>query len=867
MKADELTLEGKIIAWSKQRPEWQRYLLVKIADGETFTENDYDKLVDDILDKKIPRTDNLRQVPLVDTGGPTVKLVSIERSQNTNALETTAPLTFDPNGITIVYGDNGAGKSGYARLLKCITRSRHQEDILSDVFRDESGIKPSALFKIQIDDFEKSVDWPEHNRVETRQILFYDAACCDEYISTESDFPYRPPAFLIMDRLVEACNAVRVRIDSKLDSMQPSERLPEVDSDIVHTEIGKFLDSLNKDSSVATLDSLVASLDEITETPEDLRSQEARLLTADASSERQLMIRNAERLDSLSDHYRELQRVLGEEVLAAIQRQKEDIKSLASATRKLARSRESEPLSGVGTSSWKELWESAKRFSEEEAYPKEVFPPVGTQHRCLLCQQEFDEDTRQRLRRLDELFNDDAQIELSEANRQYNIQIEQITNLDILPEAVMIQLADLKQVYPELVVTSRAVLDRFANRRNSMTKMLDDFTNSVSVTDAVNSDELVSRFNNEATELRKTASELSDPSVVQERLRMVTCRRKEVELLEAAKSSRRAIVDEIDRLKTRAELQSVKDSAATGPISRKISELSEEDITGFIRDSFTRETDRLQLERVTVAKTRASRGVLLHKPKLVRPSQNAPLSRVFSEGEKSSLGLAAFFTEARVDSSESTMILDDPVSSLDHKHRELVACRLVDFAMNRQVVIFTHDASFVADLKLVANREGVKITDRSVERGLDGERRPGKCVTKHPWHIKDVSERLGLLENDLTRIKDEMSNWDQEEYGKNVSQWAGWLSETWERIFRQSVVGPILADGGLEVRPRMVKILAKFSEVDEREFQASYSRISRWTNRHDKSDQVNYTPPEVDTLRAEFDQVKAWFDRVKGYKD
>lgn len=196
----------------------------------------------------------------------------------------------------------------------------------------------------------------------------------------------------------------------------------------------------------------------------------------------------------------------------------------------------------------------------------------------------------------------------------------------------MIQLADLEQVYPELVATSREVLNGFADRQNSILEMLDDSMNFVSVTDAVNSDELVSRFDNEATELRKTASELSDPSIVQEKLRVVICKRKEVELLEAAKTSRRAIIDEIDRLKTRAELQSVKDSAATGPISRKISELSEEDITGFIRDHFTRETDRLLLERVTVAKTRASRGVLLHKPKLVRPSQNAPLSRVFSEG-------------------------------------------------------------------------------------------------------------------------------------------------------------------------------------------------------------------------------------------
>ena len=35
--------------------------------------------------------------------------------------------------------------------------------------------------------------------------------------------------------------------------------------------------------------------------------------------------------------------------------------------------------------------------------------------------------------------------------------------------------------------------------------------------------------------------------------------------------------------------------------------------------------------------------------------------------------------------------------------------------------------------------------------------------------------------------------------------WAGKLSETWERIFSQEAVGQVLADGKLEVHPKMVR--------------------------------------------------------------
>lgn len=99
-----------------------------------------------------------------------------------------------------------------------------------------------------------------------------------------------------------------------------------------------------------------------------------------------------------------------------------------------------------------------------------------------------------------------------------------------------------------------------------------------------------------------------------------------------------------------------------------------------------------------------------------------------------------------------------------------------------------------------------------------------------------------------------------------MAVWAGKLSETWERIFSQEIVGPLLAEGGLEVRPKMVKILACFSEEDHREFESSYSRASQWAKRHDKSAMVNYVAPEVENLDGELELVEAWFRRVKGYK-
>ena len=124
-----------------------------------------------------------------------------------------------------------------------------------------------------------------------------------------------------------------------------------------------------------------------------------------------------------------------------------------------------------------------------------------------------------------------------------------------------------------------------------------------------------------------------------------------------------------------------------------------------------------------------------------------------------------------------------------------------------------------------------------------------------PLEGEGVPARLDELRRELARIKKDCGTLGSENYEDAVAVWAGNLSETWERIFSQEIVGPVLAEGGMEVRPMMVKILARFSENDRTEFEASYSRVSQWAKRHDKSALVNYVAPKSSDLEAELGLV------------
>src|SRR5690606_9643740 len=101
--------------------------------------------------------------------------------------------------------------------------------------------------------------------------------------------------------------------------------------------------------------------------------------------------------------------------------------------------------------------------------------------------------------------------------------------------------------------------------------------------------------------------------------------------------------------------------------------------TDHLAASFAREIRRLKFDHVEVVLSPAggSRGALYHKLEL-RRARKASLPNVVSEGEARTLSIAAFFAELSTAANPSTIIFDDPVSSLDHLWRERVATRLCE---------------------------------------------------------------------------------------------------------------------------------------------------------------------------------------------
>lgn len=107
---------------------------------------------------------------------------------------------------------------------------------------------------------------------------------------------------------------------------------------------------------------------------------------------------------------------------------------------------------------------------------------------------------------------------------------------------------------------------------------------------------------------------------------------------------------------------------------------------------------------------------------------------------------------------------------------------------------------------------------------------------------------------------------DQETLEEKAADWAGKLSETWERLINYEIVGQLIDRGTQEIKPRMFKVIASITQEDDREFQSSYGCCSRWARRHDKSLELNYVAPKLEDMAEELNRVRLWWDRIKRYR-
>lgn len=850
-----MTAYEDVIAWIATKPWWQQRVFASLADGTVFQEGDYGVIARSLFEAPPATPDGGWLAAIVTSASPsdaTVRLVSVKDVTNVNQLAENQELTFAPDGLTVVYGNNGSGKSGYARILQSMVRTRHRADILSDVFAEAPGQKTGQVTFL-IGQNEHSALLGSSSNPALGRISFYDERCGDTYLNSEAEISYRPSAIQLLDDLSTVCVGVRKVIDQWKTDKGQTGPLPDVDGLGVS---GIFLSSLTAKTTDEAIATAIACPSDIEQQLREQVEEVARIRTTDPVKEKQILTQTANALDLITKHLTTLGQLLSTDVqqkLAAMA----DSANVAQTAAEAASSTTfgDDPLSGIGSPVWKTLWQAAEKYSLT-VYSDHEFPHTGEGAVCVLCQQSLDGEGAGRLNRFHKFISDTTAKDAERAKTDLENFRTGISQQAIDPRPVVLAMATVEQKKQGFSNQLQPLLDAFRTRQTVIVE--DGQPAEVGILAEVASYKLW------AQELRDQAISI-DATDFADSLALAQAKEKLLRDQVAMRDGHQLIEGERTRLRELALLKTKFSEASTSSITGKVGELTRTYVTEEAIERFTQETDRFELERVTFKATKPRQGSgLPHKADFVSAQAGTRLGDVLSEGEQTVLGFAGFLTEVHFDASKSALVFDDPVSSLDHLRRDSVAARIVTLAEDRQVIVFTHDVAFTMALRKTAGASSVAFATRGIER-----RRkigPGYTTLKHPWTAQDAAQRLQTLDQERAALSRDEKGMTEEEYVRATESLAGHMSQTWERIVSQVLAEPLIDYKTLEVKVGKLRIVGRVTEKDVKTYDDSYSRISGWASRHDPHPEINYVAPAVEVLKTEIGVMTEWFKNVKKYQ-
>ena len=862
-----MTVLQEILDWSKdkRRPVWQRDALRRLVIGGELSDEDLSGLAE-ICKAGHGLAEPQEIIPLAgehvpEEGGidTSVSLHSIFHHRGVNALAESQTLRFSPR-LTVVYGDNAAGKTGYIRILKSACRARGQEEILGNVVSGAAPLAPVVAIKYTLGPEPEPREWAGERGDEfISRVSVFDTRSAAVYLTEKTDVAFRPFGLDLFDKLVRASNAIRDQLVKEQRSLATNE-LAHLQAQIPEsTAAARLLANVN----VLTTPEMVWELSRLSsEEQSRFELLERSILDFRANDpeklRQELSVRTG-RVEKLAEHMRTVEASLSPAAIDAVftlreagRRKLDEARSLQEAAFPAG------VLPGTGAQSWSSLWESARKFSEELAYPEVSFPVVKNGARCVLCQQALDHTASGRLDAFQAFVVSAAERELKEARDALEERGRTFADLEVVPRSVTETVAEIRIEHEPFAQEIASALAAAENRRTAIEQALrqdgdlaEDCADLILI--ATDIAALAAQF----AERTAALGARGDPEV---QTRMAEEAR-ELRARKVIAKHEAIVLAEIERKRKHAAYDSCVRETSTNAITHKSTQLTRKAVTNELRESFRRELSGLRFQHVEVELEEAGgeKGVLYHRLILKR-APRVELSNVVSEGEQRCLAIASFFAELSTADDRSAIVFDDPVSSLDYKWREGVARRLIEEAKTRQVIVFTHDIVFLLQLKQVAEEEEVEQRDQHV-RNLPGG--AGVCAEDLPWVALKVRSRVGHLRKLLQDAEKLHRDGHQDAYERDAVEIYGFLREAWERALEEVLLGGVVERFRSTVQTRQVALLEDITPDDCMTVESAMTKCSRWLRGHDDAPAARAPVPDPPELKTDIDKLADFLSAIR----
>lgn len=775
-------LQKRIHQWSEGRPAWQRDLLRRLTDG-SLSEEDQNEMIAILIEASgapVPRPLDLADLPVdEDEIGP-VELREISNLTNINLLAGGQTLAFVP-GINVVFGLTGAGKSGYGRLLRRLCRSVEASEVLRDVFDPGKANAPqTAALKVTVDGQtdDIAVDLGEDPDRVLSAMAAFDAGCARVYLSGPNTIEHVPRPMQLLALLArtqdDPCNRLAERADGLRAELLP---LPDIDP---ATPAGQLMERVTATTDLAKVEELAtlgenewAHLEKLEIAAATIRSDQSRQLEAAARA-------RARGAQSARDALRDAGDRLADDRLETIAEIRARLDDATEAERKLATDAFSgQRLPHTGQSAWRDMWEAARRFVESG---DGTFPNTERDATCPVCQQDLDENARQRMAKFESFVRSDLRSQIATLNRHLSAETSAVPDVTAVRTRVDAALSDAPD---EMTALAGQALEALSARAGLVRRLAEGAEEQPSVLATMVDMERLSTY----AEEQNTAAEAQAALRDEEEQRRIMALLAELQARQALAVALPVIREHVAGLRAIAQVEAAKRELGTKGISNQLRQLQQAAITDRLRNAVAQELEDLHpvAGKVEVA-GHVAKGATTIQLRL-RDSCRAKIGDVLSEGEQRGLALAFFLAETAISGGRSAIILDDPVSSLDLERRDYVAKRLVDEAERRQVIVFTHDLTFVYMLQEAAATAGEELHAQTLQRAFH---EVGVVSDELPDKALSPSKRRTNLRNRLRTKLRPMYEAENPEYEREADIWVTDLRKGYDQLIEEYLLAGVV---------------------------------------------------------------------------
>ena len=397
-----MSILSEIIEWAKKQDHWKQDAIRRILQNGDYTEEDVFEIAKILLHNHgyidsapTPIQIDKLNFPKVEGAENKVILKKIKSPKNVNALLNETELQFALSGLTIIYGENGTGKSGYIRILKKCCKARGIDNILPDIFAKEKSQTSTATIFYSYNNNKKEIEWidGQYNGGELEQLLVYDSKCGKIQVTDKNELIYLPNGMDIFKKLVDCLREVKKEIEKE----KPQEITINFNKIDRNTSIFKKIDSINKNTNKRKI---INELQWSEDHDKELTKVSRKILDInEVGLEKQItaITKESQSLETIKQVVVILETVFSEEkiqnIFAMVENKKESQIVLDELTKEMQKE---EMLKGTGNKVWQAMYSAAKEFSLQSAYENSNYPNLEGQ--CVLCQQDLSNDAKERMK-------------------------------------------------------------------------------------------------------------------------------------------------------------------------------------------------------------------------------------------------------------------------------------------------------------------------------------------------------------------------------------------------------------------------------------------------------------------------------------